>query len=104
MKTFPPVKMSFPTPEHFEQSKAQHESILKWLKVPTKAIYHIETVEQITTKSGRVKIVISLVEEDGAIIKAFTTSCLMNDLKDFGLGEEWFIRPLVKRPSFRSPN
>ena len=30
VKTFPSVKMSFPTPEHVEQNKAQCGSILKW--------------------------------------------------------------------------
>ena len=64
--------------------------------MPTKVIYHIETVKQITTKSGRVTMVISLVDEDGMSLKAFTNSCLKNDLKDFGLGEELLIKPLGK--------
>ena len=37
-------------------------------------------------------------------VKAFATSCLKNDLKDFVLGEEWFISPLGKHPSFRNPS
>ena len=77
-------------------------SILKWQEVPMKVIYYIETVEQITTKSGRVTMVISLVDEDGASLKAFATSCHENDLKDYGLGEEWFIRSLGKCPSSRN--
>ena len=46
-------------------------------------------------KLGRVTTVISLGDEDRTSLKAFDTSCLENDLKDFGLGEEWFIKPLV---------
>ena len=67
-----------------------------------KVICHIETVEQITTKLGRVTMVINLVDEDGTSLKALVTSCLKNDLKDFGLGGEWFIRPLSKQLSSRN--
>ena len=81
---FLPVKMSFPTPEHFEQNKVQCGSILKWQEAPKKVIYCFETVEQITTKSGRVTMVISLVDEDRMSLTAFAISCLENDLKDFG--------------------
>ena len=95
-------KMNFPTPEEFEQNKVLHDKILKWQEVPTEVIYHIETVEQITTKS-RVKMVASLVDEDGTSFKAFTTSCLEKDLKDFGWGEEWFIKSLGKRLSSKNP-
>ena len=85
---FLPVKMSFPTPEQFEQNKVQHGSILKWREVPMKVIYQIETIEQITMKSGRVKMVAILVDESRTSFKAFTTSCFKNDLKDFSLGGE----------------
>ena len=47
---------------------------------------------------------VSLGDEDGTSLKAFATSCLENDLKDFGLGEEWFIGPLGKCPSTRNPS
>ena len=46
--------------------------------------------------------VISLANEDGMRLKAFATSCLKNDLNDFVLGGEWFIRPLAKRTSSRN--
>ena len=67
-------------------------------------VYHIETVEQITTKLGRVTMVVSLVDEDGMSLEAFATSCLENDLKDFNLGKEWFIKLLGKQPSSRNPS
>ena len=95
VKTFLPVKIKVPTAEQFEQNKVLHNSVLKWQEVPSEVIYHIETVEQITTKS-RVATVISLVDEDGISFKAFATSCLEKDLKDFGWGEELFIRSLGK--------
>ena len=47
VKTFPPVKVSISTPEHFEQNMVQHGPILKWQEVLTKVIYHIETVHEI---------------------------------------------------------
>ena len=53
-----------------------------------KVIYCIETVKLITTKSGRVTMVVSLVDEDGMNFKAFATSCLENNLKEFDLGKE----------------
>ena len=62
---FLPVQIGFTTPEQFEQDKVQDGSILKWPEVPKKVICHIETVEQITTKSGRMTMVISLVDNDG---------------------------------------
>ena len=100
----PASKMSFSTPEHFEQNMVRHRSILKWREVPTKVIYHNETVEQITMKLGRVTMVISLVDENGTSLKEFSTSYLQNNLKDFGLGREWFIRLLDKCPSSRNPS
>ena len=54
----------------------------------TEVIYNIETVEQIATKLGRVAAVVTLVDEDGMSPKAFVTSCLEKDLRDFGWGEE----------------
>ena len=66
------VKISFPTLEQFKQDKVQHGSILKWQEVPMKVIYHIETVEQITTKFWRVTKVVSLINEDIISLKAFT--------------------------------
>ena len=100
----PTNKMNFLTAEQFEQNKVQWGSVLKWQEVPTEVIYHIETVEQITMKSGRVAMVISLVDENGMSLKAFATSCIENDLKDFSLGEEWFIRTLGKCLSSRNPS
>ena len=38
-----------------------------------KVIYCIETAEQITTRLGRVTMVVSLVDEDGMNLKAFAT-------------------------------
>ena len=74
--------MNFPLTKEFEENKVQCGSILKWQEVPTEVIYHIETVEQITMKSG-VATVASLVDENGVSLKAFTTSCLEKDLVDF---------------------
>ena len=70
--------------------------------MPIEVISQIESVEEITTKSG-VAIVISLVNEDGMSFKAFATSCLEKDLRDFGWGEEWFIKPLGKSQSSKNP-
>ena len=103
MKTFLLVKNSFRNLENFEQNKVQHGSILTWREVPAKIIYHIETVVQLTMKLGRVTMVVSLVDEDGVSLKAFTTSCLENNLKDFGLGEELFIRPVGKESKLQKP-
>ena len=50
--------------------------------MPTGVIYQIESVEEITTKSGRVTVAVILVDEDGTSLKAFTISCLQKDLKD----------------------
>ena len=69
--------------------------------MPTEDIYHIETVEQITTKLERAATVISLVDEDGMSFKAFSTSSLEKDRKDFG-EEEWFIKYLGQHPSSRN--
>ena len=65
--------MGFSTPENIEQNKVQCESTLKWGEVPMKVIYCIETAEQITTRLGRVTMVVSLVDEDGMNLKAFAT-------------------------------
>ena len=48
--------------------------------------------------------VVSLVDEDGTSPKAFATSYLENNLKDFTLGGEWFITPSGKWPSSRNPS
>ena len=48
--------------------------------------------------------VVSLVDKDGTSLKAFTTSYLENDLKDFGLCDKWFIRPLGQCPNSRNPS
>ena len=53
-----------------------------------------------TTESGRVMMVVSLVDIDGTSPKAFATFCLEIDLKDFSLGGEWFIKPFW---SLRNP-
>ena len=75
-----------------------------WEEVPTEVIYCFEKVGQITTKSERVIMVVSLVDEDGTNFKVFPNDCLENDLRDFGWGEEWFIKSLGKRPSSRDPD
>ena len=85
--------MEFPTNGVFNEYKAQRESTLKWRDVPTKAIYHIESIERISTKFGR-SMVVSLVDRDGKTLMTFATSCLEKDLKDFSLKEKWFTRPL----------
>ena len=74
--------MIFPLTKKFKENKAQCGSILKWQEVPTEVVCHIETVKQITMKSG-VAMVVSLVDKNGASVKAFTTSCLEKDLVDF---------------------
>ena len=94
--------MEFPTEVEFEEYETQHGSVLKWREVPTEVNYHIETVEQINTKLGR-STNVSLVDKDGKTLKAFTTSCLTNDLKDFSWKEKLFIRPLAKWQSFKNP-
>ena len=60
----PASKMSFPTAEQFEQNNVQLGSILKWQEVPTEVIHCIERVDQMTTRLGRVAMIISLVDED----------------------------------------
>ena len=68
----------------------------------TKVIYHIETVEWVTMKSG-VATVVRLVDEDGMNFKAFAIGSLEGGLKDFGWGEGWFINSLGKRSSSKDP-
>ena len=46
---------------------------------------------------------VNLVDEEGMSLKAFATGCLNNELKDFSVDGEWFIRPLGKQPSSRNP-
>ena len=72
--------------------------------MPTEVIYCIERVGQITTKSGRVIMVVSLVDEDGMSFKAFPASCLKNGLRDFSWDDEWFIKSLGKQQSSRNPD
>ena len=67
--------------------------------MPTEVIYRIESVEEICTKIGS-----AMVVEDGTSFWAFATSCLKNNLRDFDWGDDWFIRPLVKKPSSRNPD
>ena len=96
MKNASASKIEFPTAEEFEQKKAECCQILRWEEVPTEVIHRTEKVRQITTKLGSVTIVATLIDEDGASFKAFHTGCLENDLRDFGWGEEWFIKSLGK--------
>ena len=84
--------MEFLTEEQFEQNKVLHDKVLKWQEVPTEVIYRIESVEEISTIIGSA-MVVNLVEKSGTRFKAFSTSCLMKDLKDFSLGKEWFRNP-----------
>ena len=70
----------------------------------TEVIYCIEKVGQITMKSGRVIMVVSLVDEDGKSFKTFPASCPEDDLRDFSWGDEWFIKSLGKQPSSRDPD
>ena len=78
--------MSFPTPEQFKWNKVECGQVLRWQEVSTDVIYHIEKAGQITTKSGRIIMVVSLVDEDGTSFKAFPAGCLKNDLRDFSWG------------------
>ena len=71
--------------------------------MPTEVIYHIGSVEQISTKFGK-SVVVSLVDRDGKTLKAFATSCLEKDLKDFSQKEKRFIRPLGKKQSPKNPS
>ena len=84
--------MEFLTEEQFEQNKVLHDKVLKWQEVPTKVIYRIESVEEISTIIGSA-MVVNLVEKSGTRFKAFAISCLMKDLKDFSLGKGWFRNP-----------
>ena len=47
--------------------------------------------------------VVSMVDKDGASLKASTTFCLEIDLRDFSWGEEWFIRSLGKHLNSKNP-
>ena len=61
-------------------------------EVPTEVIYIIEKVGQISTKLGRVIMVVSLVDEDGTSFKTFSAGCLKNDLvhvPNFGGHQGW---------------
>ena len=93
---------SFPTPEKFERNKIQVDQILKWREVPTEVIYRIEKVEWIRTKVGEAMVVI-LVDKNEKKLKAFSTSCLMKDLKDLSNNDECCIKPLGKRDSSKNP-
>ena len=78
MKNVSTSKMSFPTLEEFEQKCEEGQ------EMPTEVNYRMEKVGQITRKSERVTMVVSLVDEDGTSFKSFPTGCLENDLRDFG--------------------
>ena len=93
--------MNLLTLEELKQNKVECGQILSCEEVPTEVIYCTEKVGQITSKSGRVIMVVSLVDEDGTSFKAFPISCLKNDLRDFSCGDEWFIKSLGKRPISR---
>ena len=75
--------MEFPTAEQFKKNKVLHDKIVKWREVPIVVIYRIESVKEITPKSG-LAMVVSLVDEDGMSFEAFAASCLEKDLIDFG--------------------
>ena len=77
--------------------------IPKWREVPTKVIYHTETVKQVTMKSGRVATVVSLVDENGTSLKAFTTSCFEKDLVNFGLGEDMVHQTFEQASELQKP-
>ena len=79
--------MEFPTEVDFNEYKAQHESVLNLQDMRTEIIYHIESVERKISKFGE-SMVISLVDRDGKTLKAFATSCLEKDLKDFSWKEK----------------
>ena len=78
-KNFPAYKTEFPTEEQFEQNRVLHDKILMWQEVPTEVICQIESVEEISTK-----IESAMVDKYRTRFKAFATSYLMNELKDFG--------------------
>ena len=99
-KTLSVYKMEFPTAEQFEQNKVQLSQILKWREVPTEVIYRIEKVEWINTKIGRA-MVVCLVDQDGEQLKAFATSCLIKDLKDYSDG--CYIKSIGKQESIKNP-
>ena len=100
---FPAGRMEFPTAEQFKKNKVLHDKIVKWREVPIVVIYRIESVKEITPKSG-LAVVVSLVDEDGMSFEAFATSCLEKDLIDFGWGKEWFIKSLGQHLSSRNPD
>ena len=60
--------------------------------------------DHMKTRSGRLAMVVSLVDENGPSFKAFTASCLANDLRGFGWCEEWFIKSLGKLSNSRGPD
>ena len=95
--------MEFPSAEKLEQNKVECGQILSWEEVSTE-VNCIEGFGQITTKSGKVIMIISLVDKDGTSFKTFSTGCLKNDLRDFGWGKEWFIKSLGKWPCSRNPH
>ena len=89
--------MKFPMKVQFNEHKVNTQVA----KCATEVIYHTESVEPISTKFGK-SMVVSLVDRDGKALKAFSTSCLEKDLKDFSLKEKWFVRPLGKRQSSKN--
>ena len=87
--------MEFPSAEQFKQNKVECGQILSWEEVPTEIIYCTEKVGQITTKSERVIMVVSLVDKDGISLKAFPASCLRNNLRDFSWAKNGSSNALV---------
>ena len=73
MKNVSDSKIEFTSAEEFKQNKVECGQILSNKEVPTEIIYCTEKVGQITMKSGRVAMVVSLIDEDGM---SFPTGCL----------------------------
>ena len=94
--------MNFPTDEEFEQNKIQRDQIKSWRDVPLDVIYHIENVEEIPSKNGKATVVTLSDKDEKDRIKAFATSCLIKDLRDFGWSYTYFIKSLGLKDSNRN--
>ena len=89
----------FPTTDEFNKQIENHinnqsnntKRILKWRELPTGVIYKIKEAEKFKTAYG-LSTNVTLKSKDDKKIKSFTTSCLQQDLQDFSVDKDWYIR------------
>ena len=78
------------------------QEVVPWRYVLQNVIYRIENVHKVQTTYGYGK-VLSLVDREGGKMKAYATSRMVGDLKDFEWGK-FYIKLLGSRQSTKKPS